>query len=105
MQINIYKLLAQTTGGTPGTPINLPNPLGVTSFADLIDRIVNYLIILSAPIVAGMIIWGAFQILNAVGNPEKAIEGRRTITYAVIGYAIILISKGITLIVQQILGG
>ncbi len=103
MQI-INKVLAATTLGTPGRAIDLPNPLGVTTFGDLLNRIINYLIILAAPIVTIMIIWAAFKILSAAGNPEKVTEGRRTITYAVVGYAVILMAKGLALIVQQILG-
>ena len=52
-----------------------------------------------------MVIYGGFQILTAGGTPEKFTTGRKTILYAVIGYGIIIISKGVTLILKQLLGG
>lgn len=109
--LNLNKFLAdvgsQTTGGTPGGsggPISIPNPLQVNSFSDLIDRITGYLMVIGAPIVTLMVLWGAFQILTAGANPDNVTKGRKTITYAVIGYAVILISKGLTLIIKDILG-
>ena len=108
MQLTLYKILALTTGGTPsgssGGSIRLTNPLGVTSIADLINRITDYLVIIGAPIATVMIIWAAFQILTASGDPEKVTKGRKTITYAVIGYAIILAARGLALVIKNVLG-
>ena len=87
-----------------GGTIKIPNPLKVNDISGLIDRIVNWLIIIGAPILTLMVLIGAFQILTAVGDTEKAIEGRKTITYAVAGYILLLISKGITMIIAELFG-
>lgn len=86
-------------------PIKLPNPLGSTqTIPQLIDKIVNFLItIASFTILPAMIVWGAFQILMSAGKPEAVKAGRETITWAVLGYALLLISKGIILIIQEVL--
>lgn len=89
-------------GQTPGG-VTLENPLGTTNVAELLDRIVNYLIVIASPIVAIMVIIGAFQMLFAAGDPEKFKKGQKTIIFAVVGFAIILISKGITSIIEQLL--
>lgn len=96
---------SQSAGGTQ--TITLPNPLGTTStIPDLIGKIVDWLIMIaSVAVLPFMIIWGAFQILGAGDNPDKVTEGRHTITWAVIGYALLLLSKGIELIIQQVLTG
>lgn len=86
------------------TNVEIPNPLKVQSISQLIDRIVTYLIGIATLIFPLVIIYGAFKLLTTGGDPEKAIEGRKAITYAVIGYLLILISKGITMIVAEILG-
>lgn len=102
-----YKLLAVVGGQNPssgGGNINFPNPLGVTTFQALIDRILGYLVLLATPIVALMIFVGAFQILTAAGNPEKVTQGRKTITYTVLGYVIILIARGASFIIKDLLG-
>ena len=92
------------TGGSSGGSVTLKNPIGSTSFVQIINNILNYLIYISIPILALMILIGGFQILTAKDNPEKVIKGRHTIMYAVIGFIIILVSKGIALILLKIIG-
>lgn len=89
---------------TPKGTFKLPNPLGVQTIADLIDRIAGYLIVIAAPIVTLMILFAGFKILTAGDNPENLKSAKQMILWTVIGYAIILISKGITLIIKQLLG-
>lgn len=96
------KALAQTTGGSPSFSID--NPLGTTSIVQIINNVLNYLIYISVPILALMILIGGFQILTARGDPGQITSGRKTITYAVIGFLIILLSKGVALILLDIMG-
>jgi len=92
-------------GGSTGTDSNhsgkLPNLLRVDSAEDLINKIIDGLLLLAAPIVTIMVLVGAYQIMFAGGNSEKWQTGKKTIIYAVVGYAIILISKGVALIIQD----
>ena len=92
------------SGGSQGGSIEIPNPLKTKSIAELIDRIVNYIIGIATLIFPLIIIYGAWQFLSAGGDMEKVTTARKTITYAVIGYILILLSKGITMIVAQFLG-
>lgn len=104
--LELKKHLAQGgVGGTapPSGPIDLPNPLGTTDIAELLNRITGFLLTIAAPIAAVVIIIGAFQMLFAAGNPEKFKTGQKTILYAAIGFAIVLIAKGITSIIEGIL--
>lgn len=91
------------TGGS-ATKIPLPSVLGIRTIQELIDRIINFLLVAGGYIVIGMILWAAYQILTAGANPDNVTAGRKTITYAVIGYTILLLSKGIVLVIQKILG-
>ena len=92
------------TGTGQGGEFCLPNPLRTTSFVDLVNRLIGYLMLLASPIVAIMVIYGGFQILTAAGDPEKFKNGRQTILYAVIGFAVILLAKAIIAILKQLLG-
>ena len=93
-------IIGRGTGGT-----KLDNPLGEGStIISIISNILDWLIIYSIPILALMILIGGFQILTAKDSPEKVKSGRATIMYAVIGFVIILISKGIALILLNIIG-
>ncbi|MEK7574006.1 MAG: pilin [Patescibacteria group bacterium] len=88
-----------------GETFTLPNPLGTTStFAEIIDRVTGYLIVIAAPIATLMILLAAFKILTAGDNPENLKSAKQMILWTVVGYAIILVSKGITLIIKQLLG-
>jgi hypothetical protein len=82
----------------------LPNPLGsVSTVADLLEKIVRFLRDIASPIVAGMVIYGAFQIMTAGGDTDRFTQGKKTILWAIIGYAIIWIGWGIALIIQDVL--
>ncbi|MCP6720142.1 MAG: pilin [Patescibacteria group bacterium] len=85
----------------------LPNPLGgeTCTIPELLERIVGFLVLIASPIAAGMIIYGAFQILFAAGDPEKFKIGKRTILYTIVAYAIIFIGWGIVSIIEDVLGG
>jgi len=96
------KVLAAGVGETTG--IELKNPLGTKNIIQIINNVLNYLIYISVPILAIMILVGGFQILTARDNPEKITKGKTTITYAVIGFVIVLISKGVALILLKIMG-
>ncbi len=93
-------------GGTGPNDFKLPNPLGddTTSLADLLERIFEYLFKIAVPITAIMVLIGAFQLMFAGGNEEKVKTGKKTILYAVVGFAIVLLADGITAVMKEILG-
>jgi len=106
MFLKIFSLIPKALAQDFGTGgLTLTNPLGSDNIVVIINRVLNYLIYVSVPILAIMILVGGFQILAARDNPEKITSGRKTIMYAVIGFAIILISKGVALILLTILKG
>ena len=51
-----------------------------------------------------LIMIGGFTIMTAAGNPEKITKGRKIIIYAIIGFAIMAISRGILALIYLILG-
>jgi len=85
-------------GGIP-----LHNPAGSDTISGLISNITRGLVTIATPIVAIMVLIGAFQILFATGDPEKFKRGKKTILYTIIGYAIILVASGITSIIKNLL--
>lgn len=98
------KALAQGGAVEVGTGgLTIKNPLGTEDVIDIINRILNYLIYISVPILALMILIGGFQILTARADPKKITDGKTTITWAVVGFLVILISKGIALILLEIM--
>ena len=95
-------VFAQGEGEGP-SQITLDNPLKYGTIPELIEGIMSWLITLGAPIATGMVIYGALQILFAGGSEEKFATGKKTILYAVVGYAILILSFGIASIIKQLL--
>lgn len=85
------------------TSIKLPNPAGFDNVTDVMDRLISYLTQLAAPILVIMVLVGAFYMLTAGDNEAKFTKGKKTITYAAIGFAIILVSNGLVFIIKEFL--
>lgn len=93
-------------GGTvPGgsSVVVIQNPLQCTALPDCVDLILTFLLQISVPIVTIMVIIGGFFILTGGGSPEQLRKGKNTILYAVIGFAAILLAKGVTTVIINIL--
>ena len=89
---------------TPQT-VSLENPLGEgAGLCTIFKRIAGFMIWAAAPIVAGVIFYGAYQIMFSKGDPKAVTTGKDTILYSVIAYVIILLGWGVTSIIQEILG-
>jgi len=84
--------------------ITLTNPLGSQSFTDVVNKVADFLITVSIPIAAIMVLWGGFQMMTAAGDPEKFKSGRQTILYAAIGLAVVLAAKSVVVLIKNVLG-
>lgn len=92
-----------SAGETPS--IQIPNPLRPDSLPEVLTSVGNYLIGISAVVLTVMILWGAFQLMTSRGVPANITKGRQIITWALIGFFILLIAGGLASIVAGILGG
>ena len=90
-------------GGSNPISVKLENPLKCDDLGCIVNSIITALYYIAIAVVPLMIVVGAFQILTAAGNPERVTAGRNTITYAVIGFAVILLSRGFIYIIKELL--
>ena len=112
--LSFNRVFAQPAGGTDGdsiggtdsTSITIPNPLGEgATIESLLQRIIDFLAFTIGPvIVVLMVVIAAFQMITAGGNPDKISSGRKTLTFALVGYAIILLADGLISVIKDILG-
>jgi hypothetical protein len=91
--------------------ITLCDPLGKNctpggeSFSSVATSVTQFLIQdIAIPLVVIMVLVGAFQMMTAGGEPEKFSTGRKTVTYAVIGFGVALVGLGIVSIIKSFLG-
>lgn len=89
-------------GGGTGAPVPLTNPLGQgTGFLQVAEKIADLLTTIAIPIVGIMVVVGGFQIMTAGGDPEKYKTGKKTILYAAIGFAVVLLAESVVTIIND----
>lgn len=83
--------------------IILPNPFGSRTLPEILNGIADGLLLIATPLVAILIVVGGIQILFSAGNPEKFKKGKQTLLYTVIGFGIVLVAKGVSALVAELL--
>ena len=104
--ISVYAVDA-TTPPAGGSSIDLGdlNPLGATckSAECILYNLLDIASTIMLIIMPFIILWGAYQIMTAGGDPKKFQTGGKTILYAVIGFIIALMAKNIVSILVDAL--
>ena len=116
--LSFNQVFAQNTGGgtnnenTGGgsNPLTIPNPLdptnqGNVTIATLLSRVTDFLVLIAVPLLTLAILYAAFQMITARGNEEQFKLGKKVLLYAVIGFAILLVSEGLIKLIESILVG
>lgn len=103
-----FEVSAQSTPCPPSSAptgvITFPNPLGVCSFADLLNKILNFIFWAATLLLPFMVVIGGFLFLTSSGDAAKVKKARDLLLWVGIGYGLILISKGLVIVLQSILG-
>ncbi len=84
--------------------VEIPNPLGTTDFTKFLNRILNFLIKIAMPISAAAIAYAGFLFLTSEGDERKIREAKTTLFWTLIGVLIVLGSKGLVLVIKNLLG-
>ncbi len=58
----------------------------------LLTNIINAALALSGAVALILIIWSGIRIITAGGNPEQIEAGKKTLTFAIIGFVFIVLS-------------
>lgn len=86
------KPIINVTHTTDGLPVYTPIS-GATSYLPaIVSLIVNTILYLGGALVVIAIIWGGIMYITAAGDAAKAERARNTITYAIIGAIVIMMS-------------
>lgn len=106
--IKTYDPVSGTYGGAKPQELQgltcICNPLTYTTFQEIIEGIVNYLFTIASIIAPAMIVVGAILFMTAGGSPERVKTAKRVILWTVVGFLIILFSKGLINLVNYIIG-
>lgn len=77
---------------------------GSTNLQDLLDSVINYIFLIATILTPMLIVIGGFYFMTSGGEIERVNTAKRIITYTIIGYVIILFSRGLVYILADILG-
>lgn len=95
---------ATSTATSSTTTISLPNPLTSNTFEELITTIINWLLVITGPIVALLIVFAGARIAFSGGSAEQVKGARDMIVYSLIGYTVIIIAKVLVAVVKGLFG-
>jgi hypothetical protein len=71
------------------------SPTCNTTFADIIDKIINFILYVGAAIFPIMASIAGFLFLSSGGDPSKVKKAKDILLYSVIGLFIVLLARGI----------
>ena len=83
----------------------LQNPLQADSFTELIEDIIDWIANIGILIAVGMIIYAGVLFMIAGGSEEKITTARKTLTWSLVGLAILIMGKNWIALIESILGG
>jgi len=84
--------------------IKIENPLKYETFDKIIDALINFIFTLALYIAPVMIIIAGLLFVTSAGSPGQIDTAKKIILYTLIGFVIILISRGLIALFTQVLG-
>ena len=88
-----------------GTANAITNPLQYDNFQELADAVANFMFNIALLVAPILLVGAGFYFLTAAGNMERIITAKKIILYTLVGFAIILLSKGLVMILKDLLTG
>ena|GEM_PF-1472107 len=73
----------------------LTNPITSGSFADLLNRIIDWILNIALVLAPLVIVYGGFIYMTAAGDTGKVTQGKNIVLYAVIGFIVALLAKSL----------
>ena len=80
-----------------------PTPIGCDTFASCICKIIEYAGRIALPLVIVFIVLGGFLFVFSMGSEEKLRRARSTLTWAVIGFIVVLVAIAFANVVKDFL--
>ena len=80
------------------------NPLSGDGLESITDPIIDFIFKISIVVVPVLVVYGAFMIITAAGDPEKIKQAKAMIFWTLIGFTIVLLSRGVSDLIEVIIG-
>jgi len=86
------------------TNIQFKNPLKVGSLTELINRLIDFIFTVSLIVAPILLVIAGVVFMTAAGDSSRVGTARRMLMWTIVGFGIILISKGLVEVLRGILG-
>jgi len=80
------------------------SPIHSTTLEELLESVINYIFWFATAITPIMVVFAGFLFLTSGGSMEKVAQAKRIMIYTVVGYGIVLFSRGLISILAEIMG-
>jgi len=84
--------------------IEIQNPITATSFEAVVGNSIDFVFKIAIVLAPLMVVVGGFLLLTAGGNLNQVGQAKSLLLWTAIGFLVVLLSKGILAIINQILG-
>ena len=84
--------------------IEIGNPITAGSFEEIIDNLIDFVFKIAIVLAPLMVVVGGFLLVTAGGNISQVGKAKSLLLWTAIGFSVVLLSKGILAIINQILG-
>ena len=78
------------TGGSGVGANQLVNPLGVNSFPQLVQKLLQAALVIGIPVAVLFIVWAGFLLIKAQGNSTELGNAKKNLGYVIFGAILIL---------------
>jgi len=102
--LSLVVLFAPAVALAAPATVAFPNPLSYDTFAELVDAVISWLVIISTPIIVLLIVIAGLVFMFSGANPNLQKTARNIIFYSLIGYAIILFARVLMSVVTGVTG-
>lgn len=82
----------------------IDSPIRAKEFQTIIVSIADWAAAIAAPLATLMVIYAAYLYLLSGGSEESTTRAHKAITWAVVGLIVVLVSKSLALLLQNVLG-
>ena len=95
---------SQYCTSTAGGTIIIENPLLSGTFEGIIGNVIDFVFNIALVVVPLMVIVGGVLFVTSGGNIQQVDRAKKLLIYSVLGFIIVLLSKGILAMINKILG-
>ncbi|MBI2055697.1 MAG: hypothetical protein HYT42_02285 [Candidatus Sungbacteria bacterium] len=105
LKILLLFLISARTAFGQGSPQGIQNPIYPTeSFTAIIVKIADWASAIAVPLMALVVLFAGYTYLTSGGNADQVKRANKTLTWAVVGFIIVLLAKSAAVLIKNILG-